>query len=309
MLELMFSVFFLISGFLFILLLVLLVLFKLLKKETKKITKALLIALGVSILSIILAIGTTCPHDWNVTDKKEATCTENGYEKKKCNKCGREREEILEALGHNMEVIERKDASEDEEGYMLSKCSRCGYENREIINKIAKVEETTTQEAKEEKPEKTSNENEVKEETTTAETKGKSSKKEKSKAMIASDFTNIFLLPSDCDGNNIMLKNDQFEVYDIKFEGKESTDYGYTKYKYSGYIKTVDDYTYPGVMMGFMLFNKRNEGFGNKDDVLPAVIENVAPGQECPFTFEAYVPIKSETNVTQVGLVGLKYIK
>ncbi|WP_312427799.1 DUF6273 domain-containing protein [Lacrimispora sp.] len=42
----------------------------------------------------------TCSHDYQVTDKVNTTCTENGYKKVRCRKCGKEETVILPAAGH-----------------------------------------------------------------------------------------------------------------------------------------------------------------------------------------------------------------
>ncbi len=42
----------------------------------------------------------TCSHDYQVTDKVNATCTANGHETVRCRKCGKEETVILPAIGH-----------------------------------------------------------------------------------------------------------------------------------------------------------------------------------------------------------------
>lgn len=42
----------------------------------------------------------TCSHDYQVTDKVNTTCTENGYETVRCRKCGKEETVMLPATGH-----------------------------------------------------------------------------------------------------------------------------------------------------------------------------------------------------------------
>jgi archaellum component FlaF (FlaF/FlaG flagellin family) len=42
----------------------------------------------------------TCSHDYQVTDKVNVTCTENGHETVRCRKCGKEETVILPATGH-----------------------------------------------------------------------------------------------------------------------------------------------------------------------------------------------------------------
>lgn len=47
--------------------------------------------------------GKQCPHDWQKTSIKAATCTEEGLDLYECNYCGKTEEKIVSALDHNIE--------------------------------------------------------------------------------------------------------------------------------------------------------------------------------------------------------------
>jgi uncharacterized repeat protein (TIGR02543 family) len=75
----------------------------------------------------------TCEHEFEILERIEATCVENGYIRYKCDVCGVIYDEILKALNHDYRVEERKDASCGEDGYVMYKCALCGDMNTEVL--------------------------------------------------------------------------------------------------------------------------------------------------------------------------------
>ena len=76
-----------------------------------------------------------CTHIYVLSDKKQATCLEDGYEIKKCTRCNNEERIILKKVGHiEGEWIIDKEATEQEEGTRHQICISC----RETL-KIEKI--------------------------------------------------------------------------------------------------------------------------------------------------------------------------
>ena len=65
-------------------------------------------------------------HIYYLTGKKDATCTEDGYEIFLCNKCSQERRVVLEAQGHDWETVTITEPTCTDGGEELDQCSRCG---------------------------------------------------------------------------------------------------------------------------------------------------------------------------------------
>ena len=77
---------------------------------------------------------TECPHEYNVIETKSATCTETGYELKKCTKCLKENKTEIKAKGHiEGDWIIDKIANETEEGSRHKECIVC---NKILITEI-----------------------------------------------------------------------------------------------------------------------------------------------------------------------------
>ena len=65
-------------------------------------------------------------HVYFLTGKKDATCTEDGYEIFLCKKCSQERTIVLKAPGHDWEDVVITEASCLDGGEVVEKCARCG---------------------------------------------------------------------------------------------------------------------------------------------------------------------------------------
>ena len=83
-------------------------------------------------LFLIIGVSTNpstwCEHEYKLVESKEASCTENGYEKYHCNLCGGDKKETLKKLGHSMEDVRRVEPTDDKDGEYVQRCTRCGYE-------------------------------------------------------------------------------------------------------------------------------------------------------------------------------------
>ena len=82
---------------------------------------------------------TTCEkheHTYELTDHKDATCTEAGYDRYTCSVCENTYDEPIEALGHDYKVSEHKDATCTEAGYDRYTCTRCEDTYDEAIEAI-----------------------------------------------------------------------------------------------------------------------------------------------------------------------------
>jgi len=111
------------------------------KAIKKKALKPTLINLGaiiaLTIVFFFLTCLTSCQHQYAEIERKESTCTENGYVKYECSLCGESRTEDIEANGHKMEEIQRIEATSTEDDKIIEVCSACGYEHVTPIEKIA----------------------------------------------------------------------------------------------------------------------------------------------------------------------------
>ncbi len=79
-----------------------------------------------------------------------ATCTEDGYIKKKCTNCDYEEIKIIKAKGHDISRVQIN-ATCEADGYISETCSKCDYENIKILQatghdiSINKVDATCTE--------------------------------------------------------------------------------------------------------------------------------------------------------------------
>ena len=80
-------------------------------------------------------------HDYQAAEGGKApTCTEDGYGKLVCSRCGDEKDgDVIPALGHAYEWVITKPATTEEAGLMQNKCSVCGDVSEE--KEIAKLED------------------------------------------------------------------------------------------------------------------------------------------------------------------------
>ena len=80
---------------------------------------------------------------------KEATCIEDGREKKVCQGCGDEITRPVEATGHDYAWVLDKEATENEAGLKHEECRRCQDKRSEntVIDKLTHIHETKKTEA------------------------------------------------------------------------------------------------------------------------------------------------------------------
>ena len=66
-----------------------------------------------------------CKHTWVLIDSAEPTCTEDGYNKYRCSRCGKEKTETVEALGHDFSMcVMLSSPTCTEKGVIRCYCSR-----------------------------------------------------------------------------------------------------------------------------------------------------------------------------------------
>jgi len=79
-----------------------------------------------------------CEHDftdWKV--RVAPTCTKDGEEYRKCNKCGLEETQIVEAKGHVFgDWVITKEATESQEGERTKTCTKCGEKITEALPQL-----------------------------------------------------------------------------------------------------------------------------------------------------------------------------
>ena len=99
-------------------------------------------------LFLIIGVSTNpstwCEHEYKLVESKEASCTENGYEKYHCNLCGGDKKETLKKLGHSMVDVRRVEPTDDKDGEYVQRCTRCGYEKIEVRPMLRKSAEQKT---------------------------------------------------------------------------------------------------------------------------------------------------------------------
>lgn len=79
-----------------------------------------------------------CKHEYKLVDELAPTCTERGYFKYHCDKCGRDKTDYVDELGHDMKITNRVEPTENLEGEIVRTCSRCGHEEVETVDKLGK---------------------------------------------------------------------------------------------------------------------------------------------------------------------------
>lgn len=89
-------------------------------------------------LFLIIGVSTNpstwCEHEYKLVESKEASCTENGYEKYHCNLCGGDKKETLKKLGHSMVDVRRVEPTDSKDGEYVQRCTRCGYESIKVLS-------------------------------------------------------------------------------------------------------------------------------------------------------------------------------
>lgn len=120
------------------------------KKPKMKWIKWFWISFGVFLLAAVLTNPSTwCKHEYELTESKAASCTEDGYEKYHCDLCGGDKKETLKKLGHSMEDVRRVEPTDDKDGEYVQRCTRCGYEKIEVLPMLKKTTESKTEEKQE----------------------------------------------------------------------------------------------------------------------------------------------------------------
>lgn len=118
---------------------------KLRKKPAKKMGIATLI--GAACFVVFLFAGTFtdpatyCDHEYELVESEAATCEKDGYEKYRCDLCGRDKTEKQKKLGHDMVDIRRVEPTYEADGEYVRQCSRCGHEEAEVLEKLEKPTE------------------------------------------------------------------------------------------------------------------------------------------------------------------------
>jgi len=80
-------------------------------------------------------IGSKLTHDYKQTDKKDATCTEEGYIEYTCSKCSDTYKETIKVLAHDY-VVTTTTATCTEIGTTIYTCARCGHTYTETAKEL-----------------------------------------------------------------------------------------------------------------------------------------------------------------------------
>lgn len=107
------------------------------------------------IIGVAANPSTWCKHEYKLAESKEASCTENGYEKYHCNLCGGDKKETLKKLGHSMKDVRRVEPTGDKNGEYVQRCTRCGYEKIEVLPMLKKSAEQKKESSESKKTEPT----------------------------------------------------------------------------------------------------------------------------------------------------------
>lgn len=90
--------------------------------------------------ALFVAVGTVtnpatwCKHEYRIVESKEASCTENGYEKSHCDLCGSDKTKAIKKLGHSMVDVRRVEPTDSKDGEYVQRCTRCGYESIKVLS-------------------------------------------------------------------------------------------------------------------------------------------------------------------------------
>ena len=83
---------------------------------------------------------TWCKHEYRIVESKEASCTENGYEKSHCDLCGSDKTKFIKELGHSMVDVRRVEPTDSKDGEYVQRCTRCGYESIKVLSAPKKAD-------------------------------------------------------------------------------------------------------------------------------------------------------------------------
>lgn len=94
----------------------------------------------VSLLSFIvfetIGIKLACDHNYVLISEIESTCEEKGAKKYYCDKCEKEKTQIIPAKKHELIEISRQEATISSKGEIVYACTRCNHQENEIIKKL-----------------------------------------------------------------------------------------------------------------------------------------------------------------------------
>ena len=103
---------------------------------TESLNNDALSTLGVIIIDIEYRVQSLCNHADIVDEYREASCTEDGYDRLFCPLCKYTEGSVFPALGHNNSTLVTKDPTCTEFGESVTTCNRC---NNEVVNQIDKL--------------------------------------------------------------------------------------------------------------------------------------------------------------------------
>ncbi len=92
----------------------------------KKLSFLLALLLLLPALSGCMLEALFCEHEYGLTERRDPTCTEDGYEEKVCQKCKKTESSVLPASHAFAEWITQKEATIEEGGLKARSCTACG---------------------------------------------------------------------------------------------------------------------------------------------------------------------------------------
>jgi len=113
-------------------------------KKPKK--KCGIVALMAFILFWVVGISwgmLSCDHEWNESNRAEATCDMPGFVDYNCSLCEETKSEKIDSLGHDMQIISQTEPTETLDGEIVRQCSRCDYSEIENVGKLSNESEST----------------------------------------------------------------------------------------------------------------------------------------------------------------------
>lgn len=106
----------------------------------RKLALLLALALLLPTLSGCMLETLFCEHEYGITERREPTCTVNGFEERVCRKCGKAEEEILLASHSFGEWTTEKEATIEEGGIKKRSCAICGEVEEESTPSLAYID-------------------------------------------------------------------------------------------------------------------------------------------------------------------------
>lgn len=106
----------------------------------KKLALLLALALLLPTLSGCMLETLFCEHEYEITAKEAPTCTEDGYEERLCQRCGKSEKKTLPASHAFSEWITEKEATIEEGGIKKRSCAICGEVEEESTPSLAYID-------------------------------------------------------------------------------------------------------------------------------------------------------------------------